>query len=112
MTASITPFPNPTNIVRMQQHVANLALLPARGSSLIFMTENKLGAGTVIVALPNNQIMIKVEDNTRHPKSGQTIWISRKDIRTHAIFTPPNSDLIEPPTGPFVEPDDFPPAAA
>lgn len=112
MTASITPFPSPTNIVRMQQHVANLALLPAPGSSLIFMSERKMGAGTVIVALPNNQIMVKVEDNTRHPKAGQKIWIARNQIRTHAIFTPPNSELIEPPAGPFVEPDDFPPAAA
>lgn len=112
MTASITPFPSPTNIVRMQQHAANLALLPAAGSSLIFMTEGKMGAGTVIVALPNNQIMIKVEDNTRHPKSGQKIWIARNQIRTHAIFTPPNNELIEPPTGPYTGPDDLPPAAA
>lgn len=108
MTASITPFPSPTNIVRMQQHVANLAVLPAPGSSLIFMSERKMGAGTVIVALPNNQIMIKVEDNTRHPKAGQKIWIARNQIRTHAIFTPPNNELTEPPT----EPDGFPPAAA
>ncbi|KZB73278.1 MULTISPECIES: hypothetical protein [Thalassospira] len=108
MTASITPFPSPTKIVRMQQHVANLAVLPAPGSSLIFMSDRKLGAGTVIVALPNNQIMIKVEDNTRHPKAGQKIWIARNQIRTHAIFTPPNNELIEPPT----EPDGFPPAAA
>ncbi len=111
MTASITPFPNPTNIVRMQQHIANLALLPAPGSSLIFMSERKMGAGTVIVALPNNQIMVKVEDDTRHPKSGQKIWITRSQIRTHAIFQSPPSEMTTLPAATTTGPDDFPPAA-
>jgi hypothetical protein len=130
MTASIMQFPNPTTVVAMKQHIANLPLLPAAGSSLIFMADGKMGAGTVIVALPNGQTMIKVEDNTRHPKAGQKIWIARKQIRTHAIFQPMQqgkpSAARDVPAGqswafpghrPLSEldpqnPDDFPPAAA
>lgn len=107
MTASVMPFPKSPTVVPIRQQVANLAVLPAAGSSLIFMTDGKMGAGTVIVALPKGQILVKVEDNARHPKAGQKIWISRGNIRTHAIFTPP-ADLTAPP----VDPNDFPPAAA
>jgi hypothetical protein len=59
------------------------ACLPAQGSSVLFYRARKLRSGTVIVALPTGQIMVK-------PDNGDaTGWITRRDLHTHSIFTPP-----------------------
>lgn len=107
MTASITPFPKSPTVIPIRQQIANLAVMPASGSTLIFIRDGKMGAGEVIVALPSGQMMVKVEEKSNHPQAGEKIWISRRQVRTHAIFQTPPSEMTAPPA----DPDDFPPAA-
>lgn len=79
---------------------------------MIFIRDGKMGAGEVIVALPSGQMMIKVEEKSNHPQAGKKIWISQREVRTHAIFQAPRSEMIAPPADTDTDPDDFPPAAA
>ena len=50
--------------------------------------------------------------HTDHPQAGNKIWISRREVRTHAIFQRPPSEMTAPPANTATDPDDFPPAAA
>lgn len=112
MTASVTQFPKSPTVIPIRQQVANLALLPAPGSALIFIRDGKMGAGEVIVALPSGQMMIKVEEKSNHPQAGKKIWISRRQVRTHAIFQTSPRKTTAQPADTATDPDDFPPAAA
>lgn len=130
MTASVTQFPKSPTVIPIRQQIANLAVMPAPGSTLIFIRDGKMGAGEVIVALPSGQMMIKVEEKSNHPQAGNKIWISRRQVRTHAIFQPISEEkpcaARDVPAGQswaFLDhrrlseldpqnPDDFPPAAA
>ena len=112
MTASLISFPKSPTVIPIRQQIANLAVMPAPGSTLIFLRDGKLGAGEVIVPLPSGQIMVKVDEKSSHPQAGNKIWISRREVRTHAIFQRPPSELTAPPADTTTDPDDFPPAAA
>jgi|GEM_PF-3173199 len=107
MTASLISFPKSPTVIPIRQQIANLAVMPAPGSTLIFMRDGKLGAGEVIVPLPSGQMMVKVDEKSNHPQAGEKIWISRRQVRTHAIFQTPPSEMTAPPA----DPNDFPPAA-
>lgn len=87
MSATIMTFParpnfQPPQPVHIRQTVP-VACLPANGSSVLFYRKHNLCNGTVIVALPNGQILVKPDNGT------QAGWITRRDLHTHSIFTPP-----------------------
>jgi hypothetical protein len=87
MTATIMTFPARQNFQPPQPvHIRKTipaTCLPAQGSSVLFYRARKLCSGTVIVVLPSGQIMVK-------PDNGDaTGWITRRDLHTHFIFTPP-----------------------
>ncbi|OSQ39230.1 hypothetical protein [Thalassospira sp. MCCC 1A01428] len=87
MSADVFTFPvratNPQPRLIPIRKTIPAACLPAAGSSVMFYRDHKLCDGQVIVALPNGQILVK-------PDNGKEAgWITRRDLHTHSIFTPP-----------------------
>lgn len=86
MTATIMTFPAPPQlqprVIQIRKTIP-AACLPAQGSSVLFYRNRKLCSGTVIVALPSGQIMVKPDDGSAPG------WITRGNLHTHSIFTPP-----------------------
>jgi hypothetical protein len=89
MSADVLIFPERKNFPQPRvtpiRKTIPAACLPAPGSNVMFYREHKLCDGKVIVALPNGQILVKPDNGT------QAGWITRRDLHTHFIFTPPHA---------------------